>query len=371
VRTVLRLKYDGDDELAQVVQTYMKNLLKRTMVDYTDELLVGDVTVLQYVGTHDFSGLDGLPTGSSSINDPQNLGGGDSVVKIAGYLISTASAVILLSMLLFFRRRRRQEDVKVTMPVDEHQNDCSRVTQELHDVESGSTHGYPTMCGVGTDDHSSENSANPSDDSFDLVSPTNSVSSDDAYVADENDLLMDNDISSIFRSVSSDSSSMDGTTSNLPPRFPLRSTNPVPRQTTSKTIRRRKKKKRSKTSLKRTTSRECIQAMEAIPEVFDDNSGSDEGSEYYSSSEDDEDGASSSHQSSSGYNTPVGPDSQSGSPNTRSRFPSDPDSADAQRILDSLNYHLGVGDDTVSMERASTFKTSNGAKKSQPKRVVM
>lgn len=346
------------------------------MVDHTDELLVGDVTVLQYVGTHDFSGLDGLPTGSSSINVVQHRGGDDSVVKIAGYLISTASAVILLSMLLFFRRRRRQEDIKVTMSVDEYQNDCSRVTQELHDVESGSTHGYTTtgvttMGGVGTDDHSSANSANPSDDSSDVVSPTNSVSSDDAYVADENDLLMDNDISSIFRSVSPDSSSVDGTTSNLPPRFPLRSTNPVPRQTTSKRILRRKKKKRSKTSLKRTTSRECIQAMEAIPEVFDDDSGSDEGSEYYSSSEDDEDGGSSSHQSSSGYNTPVGPDSQSGSPNTRSRFPSDPDSADAQRILDSLNYHLGVGDDTVSMERASTFKTSNGAKKSQPKRVVM
>lgn len=435
VRTVLRLKYEGDPNQAEVVQSYMHDLLEKILVERTKDLIVGDVTKLFYVGTHDFSesnngggdGIFGPPPGSSDDTNTITARAKDdengAAIRVAGFFMSASAMIVLGIIILVFRRRRRSdsEDQMMRTKVMT-EDDQSSLAQDLYDMESGGRRYYPHTIGTNRSLTAEGISAITASSSSDSVSATRSGSSDDnvtAFMDDESDesimmIMMDNEVSSIFRnstgnsSIGSNGGGM-GAPSSLPPRphghhqhtgkpaMMMRKGGGPP----SSNRRRRKKKKKSLPLLQRTSSRECVHAMDAIlegeddDEVSSDNDDEESGSEY--DSEDEKEGLnatifhdnSSSSPSSSGYNTPVGPGSDSGSPNTRQRFPSDPaDSSldDTQQILESLNtYPWGVADseestndyddnspnkknDDKQIERVSTLKTSNASTKAKKKK---
>lgn len=353
VRTVLKLKYKGADEKAEVVQAFVKELLERDMIDRTDQLFVGDVIALHYVGTHDFSALYQEPgnTNTEEAKPQKQIDEDDTDVPLAASVISATSAIVLLLFLLFVRRRRRPDETKESMPID---NIQKNLCAPLKDLEQGDNHPLhvPTMSSMEIEDRFSPTTSN---ESMEDLSPSSmkSASSDEGHAPQELDLMIDNDIASIFRSkqepeeaTPTDTQFSSSAPLLLPPRPPRRET--IARQipsgkiTTTRRRRRKKKSKKKTETLQRTSSREHIQAMEAIPEIFYDDSSSDDehdnGDDDYSSAEGEDD-------PSSGYSTPLGDGSESGSTNTRSRFPSDPDSSDVQRILDSIHYQFGVIED--------------------------
>ena len=370
------------------------------MVDQTYELMVGDVIDLYYVGTHDFSAVVVAPGGKSGDLDARNSRNRDSVMTVASSLISASAAIVLLVLLVFVRRRRqlRENNEEEEEAKDDHHHNKSSVSvgafpKPRHNSSSYSQYPPPPQdfhvelesdnmtaaCGGGQITHyGASNSC--------AGSPTNSISSDEAHADDEGNethldddiLMMDNVITSIFRpSPETATIVTDSGTSTLPPRPPHHRPGTMATTTTTITrnamrLRRRKKKKKIQPmSLQRTNSRECIQTMEAIPEVLDDHSTSSdeeeedddddneeerEGSDIYSTGDEEEEGSPqpSYSSSSSGHSTPtavspvspVDPHRSSSTP--RRRFPSDPDTSDAVKILDSIHFQWGVPSSSTS-----------------------
>lgn len=376
VRTVLTLKYQGEESDSKAVQDYVKDLLEQNMVDRTEELYVRDVEGLKYVGTFDLAAGEAYAAGEGSAevagaggdgDQPSNIDANDSTpaaaitagdddsVMFIGTIVSAASAVALLLFLFVFRRRAHSNQEQAVLVRVKEQDDET-------DLESGPVTTAPSrslLSGSYSSDHGTILATSSSADSSDLEPPqpvlASSRSGED-YADDEQELLMDLGSMKSLSADSSDSANLPVEAHSLPPRPPRRGGG---ESVKLKKHRKRRKKRKTKPTLLRVNSRENINAMEAILETADDGSDleeSEEGSEsYYSTDEEDGDG-SSTNRSCSTSSTPVH-SQRSASPTSRtgnhggggtrsSFFPSNSFVQDFNFVIEALDFPFGRKNDS-------------------------
>jgi hypothetical protein len=337
----MTVRYRGSEQDSNFVKEYLQDVIREKMTATPNELLVKDVTDLSFVG--DFDSLSPPSSKPSAATQTRTVESSDSARL--GSIIS-ASVVLLGGLLLLFRRRHRQAAEVTESSIE------NKATEEIHDLETGSTYTCDTGLQISTSLETLEN-ANSYDTQESAPTLLVDTAEDDQTYAD----------------VLPPTPPMSPT-QPMPPTPPLPPTPPVdpteallallaaasfapalpprpPRRGSMKLKKkRRRKKKKKKAVLKRVNSRENVNQMEAIAESEDEGSEfCSEGDSEYSSTDDD----GSSNHSSSGCLTPIGTHSHPGS-RTSSRassprlspqdelFPSDVFSSDFDFVIEAPDF---------------------------------
>eukprot|EP00934_Nitzschia_sp_Nitz4_P007536 Nitzschia sp. Nitz4//scaffold176_size46146//18695//22866//NITZ4_007191-RA/size46146-processed-gene-0.33-mRNA-1//-1//CDS//3329539012//7526//frame0 len=292
MRSVLRLKYAGTEEDEAKIYDYVYSLMEEIMVDRSEDLLVGEVERIEFVGQFVFPTPTAAPTSTPVFNTPTLSPGpvtpADSGLRF-GPIVAMASSVVLLLAIVLFRRQKAsdQDESSHALP--------AKAADDLHYIETGSSSslGSPTTFSPNAVlvPHGSAQESESPVDTEDVVTIPESGKVEQIPVVKE---TISNETLELPAPATSSPVDVDHP---LPPRPPRRGSLKLKK-------RRRRKKKKRRPSLQRVNSRENMSGLEAIPESDSESEfGSEEGSEY---STDDEEG----YQESSGSGTPLKPSSR-------------------------------------------------------------